>query len=336
MVKIIENYSLAQYNTFGVEVRARYFAEINSIEDLQEVLVQQPSNILVLGGGSNILFTGDFDGWVLKNNILGKRIIKEDIWDTFVEVGSGENWHEFVIWCLKNDLGGVENLALIPGTVGAAPIQNIGAYGVELENVFWYLEAVELATGKLVKFDENCEFGYRNSIFKQELKGQFFITTVAFQLTRNTHHLHTEYGAINKTLAELDIKPKNIQNISKAVIHIRSNKLPDPKTLGNAGSFFKNPIVSATVFNQLKTRFPNIPNYPQEDGTIKLAAGWLIDQCGWKGKRIGNVGAYQKQALVLVNYGEATGKEILHFSQAIQSSVQEKFGLLLEPEVNIL
>ncbi len=337
MVTVLHDRSLAAFNTFGVEARARHFVEISSPEDLQWVLDQQPGDLLILGGGSNLLFVEGFDGWVLQNNIQGKEVVHAEENKVVVAVGGGENWHQFVLWCLEHDYGGVENLALIPGTVGAAPMQNIGAYGVELEDVFHHLEAVELETGKVVEFSkEDCQFGYRQSVFKHKCKGQYFITKVFLQLTKVRHPVNTSYGAIQSLLNQWNITKPTIQEVAKAVIHIRSSKLPDPAVLGNAGSFFKNPIIPTEQFQGLYKQFPDMPHYDQPGGKVKLAAGWLIEQCGWKGKRIGNTGAYEKQALVLVNYGGATGEEIWSLARQIQQSVYEKFEVLLEPEVNVV
>lgn len=340
-MKMQKNISLKHYNTFGIDAKAKNFVTIASIEELQNFIQLSDfhnQSKFILGGGSNVLFTGDFDGIVLKNELLGKKIVAENDTTIRIRVGAGENWHQFVLWCLERDYGGIENLSLIPGTVGAAPIQNIGAYGVELKDVFYSLEALDLQTGETLTFDNAaCQFGYRDSLFKRQLKGKVFIAYVTLQLTKTNHKLHMRYGAIQKILkANGDLELPAIQGISKAIIQIRSNKLPDPTQLGNAGSFFKNPEIAPDFFSRLAARFPNIVSYPMPNGKIKVPAGWLIEQCGWKGKRIGNTGAYARQALVLVNYGNATGMEVATLANEIRASVQTKFGILLTPEVNMI
>lgn len=336
-MKIQNNFSLKNYNTFGIDVDATLFAEIQSVRELQVILAANANqNIMILGGGSNMLLTKDVEALVILNRINGFDIIEEDESAAIVRVGGGENWHEFVLKCIDHDLGGVENLSLIPGTVGASPIQNIGAYGVELKDVFERLEAVELATGKLKTFEkEECQFGYRDSIFKRDLKGQLCITHVYFRLSKK-HQINISYGAIAKVLEEKNIEQPTIKAISDAVIEIRQSKLPDPKILGNSGSFFKNPEIPLAQFEDLQKRFPNIVHYPLPNGKIKVPAGWLIEQCGWKGKRVGNTGAYEKQALVLVNYGNASGEEVYALAKEIAASVMEKFGIKITPEVNVV
>jgi UDP-N-acetylmuramate dehydrogenase len=329
---------LAPLHTFGIEAFADQLLTISSKASLQEIIQQGLSKpFYILGGGSNIVFTKDFEGTILQVDIKGKEIIKETSDEVVVKVGAGESWHEFVLWCLENDFGGVENLSLIPGTVGAAPIQNIGAYGVELVDVFDQLEAIDLATAEECVFQkEECQFGYRDSIFKRTLKGKVLITHVYLRLSKQAHQLHTSYGAIQNTLKEWEIETPSIQEISKAVIHIRQSKLPDPKVIGNAGSFFKNPEIGKAQFEQLKEAFPNIVGYPLDNDKVKVPAGWLIDQCGWKGKRMGNVGCYEKQALVMVNYGNAHGYEVKAHAERVMDSVREKFGVSLTPEVNLV
>lgn len=291
---------------------------------------------MILGGGSNVLFTRNFDGVVLQNHILGKEVMQEDEDHIFVKVGGGENWHQWVMYCLENNWGGVENLSLIPGSVGASPIQNIGAYGVELKDVFHSLEAIQLDTAQLHTFDRQaCRFGYRDSIFKQKAKGKYFITSVTFRLDKQ-HQLHTSYGAIQTELDRMGVSAPSIHDISKAVIHIRQSKLPDPAVIGNGGSFFKNPVVSSSQLAMLQQAYPDIPHYPQADGSEKLAAGWLIEQAGWKGKRLGNYGVHDRQALVLVNYGGARGADIVALSKEIQASVKQQFGVELTPEINLI
>lgn len=331
-----ENHSLKDHNTFGVDCKAKYFASFGSSETLQKLLQNSTKPIFVLGGGSNILLTDDFMGTVLKNEIKGIEVVGETDAHCLVKVGGGEVWNDFVMWSIENGLGGIENLSLIPGSVGAAPMQNIGAYGVELKSVFEKLEAISIETLKVVTFNnEQCAFGYRNSIFKQSLKGKYIITQVFFRLTK-APVFNTSYGAIEKELQSMGAQNLTLQNISQAIINIRRRKLPDPKKLGNGGSFFKNPIISSKQFNALKIEFPNIVGYPVSETQTKVAAGWLIDQAGWKGHRNGDAGIHQSHALVLVNYGNATGAELVALAKQIQQSVWQKFGILLENEVNIL
>lgn len=336
-VQILENQSLSAYNTFGVEAKAQWFASFNSVEALREVLSERLPMAFILGGGSNLLLTRDVPGLVAKNEIAGIQVESETEDSVLVSAGGGTSWHSFVLWCVARGYGGVENLSLIPGTVGAAPIQNIGAYGVEIKDVFEYLEALELATGKIRTFQAaDCSFGYRDSVFKHQLKGQYCILKVVFRLSKNQHQLHTTYGAIQETLAAMGIVHPDIASISEAVIRIRTSKLPDPAKLGNAGSFFKNPEIDAAQFSVLQQSFPNILHFPTAEGRQKIPAGWLIEQCGWKGKRTGDAGCYEKQALVLVNYGQASGQEILDLAKAIIASVESKFGIALTPEVNLI
>jgi UDP-N-acetylmuramate dehydrogenase len=331
-----EDVPLRSYNSFGIDAKARYFATFSDTDMLAAQLKAKGDlPLLVLGGGSNVLLTRDFDGLVLRNEIEGMETVREEGDSVFVKAGAGVNWHRFVLHCIHNDYAGVENLSLIPGSVGASPMQNIGAYGVEIKDVFHELEAMEIATGKLVTFSHSdCAFGYRESVFKNKLKGQFIITSVTYRLSK-TPVFHIEYGAIRQELDAMGVTQLSIAAISQAVINIRSSKLPDWTVIGNAGSFFKNPQVSLDKYAELKTAYPNIVAYPQDAG-MKLAAGWLIEQCGWKGFREGDAGCYPKQALVLVNYGAATGGEIYALSEKIIESVEEKFGVLLEREVNII
>ena len=334
---IKNNIPLKPFNTFGIDVNASQFAAINSVEDLKDVLNTNPSDILILGGGSNILLTKDVDALVLQINLKGIRVLSELENRVQIEVAAGENWHEFVCWCLKENFGGLENLSLIPGNVGTAPIQNIGAYGVELKDSFVSCEALHIHTKELKVFTkEDCNFGYRNSIFKQELKGQYIITSVVFELSSQHHILKTNYGAIESKLENTGIKTPTIQDVSKAVISIRNSKLPDPKIIGNSGSFFKNPVVSASKFQILQSQFQLIPHYNVSEDSIKIPAAWLIDTAGFKGKTFGNFGVHAKQALVLVNYGGASGKDILTLSLQIQKAVKLIFDIDLETEVNIL
>lgn len=335
-----ENFSLKPYNTFGVDAKAKYFTEINTVEALKEALSFSKDNglsLLFLGGGSNILFTKNFDGLVIQLNLKGISLqpLNED--EMLVTAKSGENWHELVMFCLDKNLGGLENLSLIPGNVGTSPMQNIGAYGTEIKDIFVRCTVLNLETLETEVFDlEKCRFGYRDSIFKQEGKGKYVILDVTFKLTTRNHRIKTEYGAIKTELEKSGIENPTIQEVSQAVISIRQSKLPDPKETGNAGSFFKNPTISLTQFEALHEQFQMMPGYPNND-TVKVPAGWLIEQCGWKGKQIGNVAAHKLQALVIVNAtGNASGKEIFDFSTEIINSVKEKFGIELEREVNIM
>lgn len=335
---IQNNVSLKPYNTFGLDVKAKHFASVNSLNEFKQALIESENeDHLFIGGGSNILLTKDFNGLVILNQIKGIQIEKETEDKIYIKAYSGENWHEFVMYCVKNNWGGIENLSLIPGTIGAAPMQNIGAYGMEIEQVFESLEALNLETLDLENFDKTaCEFGYRESVFKRKKKGQYFIYSVTFRLNKKPT-INLEYGDIKAVLQDkqVDLKAASIKNVSDAVIAIRQSKLPDPKVLGNSGSFFKNPTISNEQFDQLKLKFPEIKGYAQTEGT-KVPAGWLIEQCGWKGKRIGNTGSHAQQALVLVNYGGTNGNEVYQLALDIIKSVHEKFGITLEPEVNII
>ncbi|HEY4875133.1 MAG TPA: UDP-N-acetylmuramate dehydrogenase [Puia sp.] len=334
---IQQNISLKNLNTFGIDVKANYFSSFTNDDELAELLTQNPTlKTVILGGGSNILFTKNFDGLILKNEIKGIDLVNEDEDHLYIKVGAGENWHQFVIFCINRNWAGVENLSLIPGNVGASPMQNIGAYGVEIKEVFYELEAFNISEKKVYSFSVNdCEFGYRDSIFKNKYKDQFAILSVTYCLNKFPT-LNLSYGAIKQELESLKIAEPTIRSVSQAVINIRSSKLPDPNVIGNAGSFFKNPIVTQSKIEELKINFPEIIGYNNEDGSVKLAAGWLIEQCGWKGFRKGDVGCYSNQALVLVNYGNASGKEIYDLSEEIFQSVKNKFGVELEREVNIL
>jgi UDP-N-acetylmuramate dehydrogenase len=336
---MVENKNLKELNTFGISANCKYFIEINSIEELQEALKFSKSKKLspfILGGGSNLLLTQDIDTLVIHNNIKGFEVVEESENEVVVEVGAGEVWHELVMHCIEKNWGGLENLSLIPGRVGASPMQNIGAYGVEIKDVFEYLKAVEIATENEKLFDNAaCEFGYRESVFKNIYKNQFVICKVAFRLTKNQHQLNTSYGAIEDELNKNNWE-KNIANISKAVINIRQSKLPDPKEIGNAGSFFKNPVISQALYENILKQYPDISAYRIDENNVKIAAGWLIEKSGWKGKKIGNHGVHDRQALVLVNYGNAEGKDILALSTQIIEDIQLKFGIKLEREVNII
>jgi UDP-N-acetylmuramate dehydrogenase len=336
-MEIKENISLKACTTFGIEASARYFTAFSNQDVLEEALEHNPSLAnLILGGGSNLLLTKNFDGLVLKNEIKGITELHEDNDYVYVKAGAGENWHQFVQYCIQRNWAGIENLSLIPGNVGASPMQNIGAYGVEIEDVFWDLEAWHIKDKKLVTFTKSdCAFGYRESIFKQQFRNQFVILNVTYQL-RKKPRFNTSYGAIEQELEKMGMKELSIQAISDAVINIRLAKLPDPAEIGNAGSFFKNPTVTNEQFKQLQSAFPAIIGHETISGTVKLAAGWLIEQCGWKGFRRGDAGCHVRQALVLVNYGNATGAEIYTLSEEILQSVNKKFGIILEREVNII
>lgn len=336
---ISSNISLKPYNTFGIDASAKFFTSIQSIENIKELLQSteyKNNNHLILGGGSNMLLTQNVDAIVVKNNLKGIEIVKETEDSVFVKCAGGEVWHEFVMWCIDKNFGGLENLSLIPGCTGASPMQNIGAYGVEIKDTFYELEAIHSITGEQKTFSKSeCEFGYRESVFKHQFKNQFIITSVTFQLSKKPT-FHVEYGAIKQELEVMNISELSIKAISQAVINIRSSKLPNPKEIGNAGSFFKNPEVQASVYENLKINFPNIVAYPLENGNYKLAAGWLIEQSGLKGYRVGDAGVHKLQALVLVNYGGATGNEIYNLSTHVLQTVKAKFGVDLEREVNII
>ena len=336
---IQKDIQLKPFNTFGIEATAKYFIEVSSIEQLQEILQNpdyQSTERLILGGGSNMLLTKDFDGLVIKITIKGFEVVNENEDNIWLKVGAGVVWHDLVLQCVNHNYAGMENLSLIPGTVGAAPMQNIGAYGIEIKEIFEELQALEIATGEIKNFDKAmCNFGYRESIFKHEAKGKYIILNVTFKLNKRPT-FHIEYGAIKDTLAEMNISEMSIKSISDAVIHIRQSKLPNPAEIGNAGSFFKNPEIPNSQFETLKAQFPTIPSYPVSDTTTKVPAGWLIEQAGWKGQRFGNVGVHAKQALVLVNYGGGKGEEIKDLSQKIQASVKEKFEIQLSVEVNFI
>ncbi len=330
---IHKNISLKPYNSFSIDVLAKTFIEINSISELKEV-IKKFKKCFVLGGGSNMLLIKPIEIPVIKLNIKGITFENLDDNTVLVNAMAGENWHDFVIWCIGKNYGGLENLSLIPGTVGACPIQNIGAYGVEVKDSIIKVEALEIKTQKIhVLSNADCQFAYRDSIFKSSKKGKYIIVKVTFKLTTNNHNLNMAYGAIKSELANID--EPNIQQISNAVIKIRSSKLPNPKDIGNSGSFFKNPIVNLSQFKKLQKINPNIPFYKIAENKIKIPAGWLIEQCGFKGKRFGNAGIHKKQALVLVNYGNATGKEILELSKTIQKFVKKTFNIDLQTEVNI-
>lgn len=335
-MKIQENYNLKGLNTFGLEAKARYFCPLHKLGGLRSILQWTQEHpelpVLFLGGGSNVLFIEDFPGLVVSVRLQDREILGQDDNYFYVRAAAGENWHEFVRWTIEQNLAGLENLSLIPGTVGAAPMQNIGAYGLELKDRFYELQAIDWRTGELREFSlEDCRFGYRDSYFKSVEPGRWLIVSVVFRLPRQPEW-KTGYDGIREQLAG---KTLNARVISDAVIHLRQSKLPDPAQIGNAGSFFKNPVIAQASWEELKERFPEIPGWPQEEG-VKTSAGWLIDQCGWKGKRNGDAGTYDKHALVLVNHGNASGAELWAFAQEITASVQERFGIALEPEPRVI
>ncbi len=339
-MRIYQNASLQRFNTFGLDESAKEVWVLQDEEDVIELATDRAALHelkLILGGGSNLLLTQPVDGLVAHVALRGKRVVHEDEQSVVVEAQAGENWHQFVLWTLENNWGGLENLSLIPGQVGTAPVQNIGAYGVELKDHFVSLTGIELGAGTKREFDlEDCQFGYRDSIFKHEWKGKFLITSVQFKLTKVNHEIRTEYGAIQDELARMDTTSPTIQDISRAVIAIRESKLPNPAEIGNSGSFFKNPIVPISELKRLKTEYPQIVSYPIDDEHVKLAAGWLIDTAGWKGYRRGDAGVHEKQALVLVNYGEARGKDVHQLALDIIADIKQRFGINLQPEVNVL
>lgn len=330
------DYSLKAFNTFGVDVSAKEFAAFRSAEELRSLL-DRNADIFLLGGGSNLLLTKDIDQLVLKNQILGIQILERSDNKVLVQCGGGEQWHDLVMWAVALGYGGVENLALIPGCVGTAPIQNIGAYGVELKDVMHSLEAVDLQTKQLETYSaEDCQFGYRDSIFKRKYKGKFCITKVMFELTTSDHKLNLEYGNIKDQLAKKGVDRLTINDVCQTVIAIRQSKLPDPEVIGNSGSFFKNPIVDESTIDTVKKNFPDLRCFEHSDGLYKIPAAWLIDKLGLKGFRKGDAGVYDKHALVLVNHGDASGKEIYDLAMSIITKVKETFGIELIPEVNII
>ncbi len=339
MIRILENISLKNFNTFGVEVKARYFAVISCYDELRSLIQERKpaeKKLLIMGGGSNLLFTGDFNGLILRNEIKGIEIVEETDQHVFVKVGGGESWSDFVDSTVRKGWGGLENLSLIPGTTGAAPVQNIGAYGVEQKDAFVSLEACNLTTGKICTYNRpECNFGYRSSLFKTAEKGKWCVLNIIYRLQKKPE-LNLGYAPLRKAFEDKPSEQITIKAVCDAVKNIRRSKLPDPQTLGNAGSFFKNPVIGKEKFNRLQRKFPKIPFYRLKNGNVKIPAGWLIEQCGWKGKRVGNAGVHHQQALVIVNFGRATGEEILQLANAIQYDVSQQFGIGLEPEVLIL
>ena len=335
---IQNNFSLKKYNTFGIEAKAKRFIAVHSVEDLKTVLQEYKSEPkLVLGGGSNMLLTQDIQALVIHIDLKGKKILKEDDDYVWVESMAGENWHEFVLWTIEQNFGGLENMSLIPGNVGTTPVQNIGAYGTEIKDTFISCEAMSIDNQEMKTFSkEACHFGYRESIFKHEAKDQFIITSVVFKLTKRNHKINISYGDITKELEKQNVVTPTLAAISNAVIAIRQSKLPDPKELGNSGSFFKNPIISKEQYEKAKILYPEMPHYVISETQVKVPAGWLIEKAGFKGKRFGDAGIHKNQALVLVNYGNATGKEILDISKNIQATILKEFGIAIEAEVNVI
>ena len=336
-MQVQHNISLKPYNTFGIDVKAKHFISVENIDDLKTIFsTENFPNKFVIGGGSNMLLTKDIDALVIHLNLKGKTIVSTNDNHIFIKAEAGESWHDFVLWTLKQNYGGLENMSLIPGNVGTSPIQNIGAYGVELKDVFESCEVLNLDTLTIETLSKkDCQFGYRNSIFKNEAKGKYIILNVTFKLTKNNHNLHTNYGAILSQLETMNVTNPSIQDVSKAVIAIRQSKLPDPKEIGNSGSFFKNPIISTEQFKELQRNFPNAPHYVISETEVKVPAGWLIETAGFKGKTFDNYGVHKKQALVLVNYGGAKGEDILQLSKLIQKTIYRIFNIYIEAEVNI-
>ena len=337
-MQILENISLKELNTFGINVNARYFVPVSTIDELKSALSSEIlQDKFILGGGSNMLLTKDVDALVIHLDLKGISIISQTEDHVFIKANAGENWHELVLWCLEKDYGGIENLSLIPGNVGTSPIQNIGAYGVELKDTFVECSVIDLGNLEMKTIsNEDCKFGYRDSIFKGKAKGHYIITDVTLKLTKKQHELHVSYGAIVSELKKRDITDPTIRDVSKSVIAIRKSKLPDPKQIGNSGSFFKNPIITIKHYDELIKNFPDIPNYPISETEFKIPAGWLIEKSGFKGKLFGNYGVHEKQALVLVNHGSANGKNILQLAKLIQATIRRIFGISLEIEVNII
>ena len=336
-LQIHQNFSLKNYHTFGAAVSTRWFLTIDHVDQIAEAISIEADKHLILGGGSNILFVKDFEGVVIHNKITGIHVIDEDENTVTVEAGGGVNWHKLVNWTLTRGYGGIENLSLIPGTVGAAPIQNIGAYGVEFSDVFVSLDAVHLKTLQTRTFSAtDCQFGYRQSVFKSELKGQYLVNSVRIRLTKHDHRVNVSYGGIQNALELEGISEPDIQDISRVIISIRQSKLPDPNLIGNAGSFFKNPVITKADYLRIADQEENAPFYPVNEQMVKIPAAWLIEQSGWKGRRIGDAGTYSQHALVLVNHGNATGKELWSVATDIISAVQQRFQIQLEPEVNVI
>ncbi len=337
-MNIISNFSLKKYNTFGIEAFAKKFVAVHSAQELENVLKENVlEKKIILGGGSNMLLTQNIDALVINIDLKGKKIIDEDDNFVWIESQAGENWHELVLWTINQDFGGLENMSLIPGNVGTTPVQNIGAYGTEIKDTFVSCQAMKIETQEITTFlKSDCQFGYRESIFKNKVRDQYIITSVVYKLTKKNHHINISYGDIQQELHAKNIDNPSLKDVSNAVIAIRQSKLPDPKILGNSGSFFKNPIISRAHFNQVQLKFPEIKHYNVSENEVKVPAGWLIEQAGFKGKRFGDAGIHKNQALVLVNYGNATGQEILDVSRNIQQTIFDKFGIAIEAEVNVI
>ena len=337
-MEIQNHFSLRNYNTFGIEAKAKEFVAVHSIEELETILAENKlKKKFILGGGSNMLLTKDIDALVIHIDLKGKKIVEENDDFVWVESQAGENWHEFVMWTIDNNFGGLENMSLIPGNVGTTPVQNIGAYGTEIKDTFVSCSAMKIDSMEMKSFvNAECHFGYRESIFKNEVKDQYIITSVIFKLTKRNHKINISYGDITAELDKLNIKTPTLKDVSNAVITIRQSKLPDPKVLGNSGSFFKNPIVLKSDFELIHKKFPEMKYYEISETEVKVPAGWLIEQAGFKGKRFGDAGIHKNQALVLVNYGNATGQEIVNVSKEIQETIFQKFGIHIEAEVNII
>ena len=335
---IQNNFSLKKYNTFGIEAKAKQFVAVHSVEDLKTVLVENQSQPkFILGGGSNMLLTQDIQALVIHIDLKGIKVLKEDDNFVWVESQAGENWHEFVLWTIDQNFGGLENMSLIPGNVGTTPVQNIGAYGTEIKDTFVSCDAMNIATQEMKTFTkDDCHFGYRESIFKHEAKDQFIITSVVFKLTKHIHKINISYGDITKELEKQNVITPTLKDVSNAVIAIRQSKLPDPKELGNSGSFFKNPIIPKEQYEKAHALHPEMPHYVISETKVKVPAGWLIEKAGFKGKRFGDAGIHKNQALVLVNYGNATGQEILNVSRDIQATILKEFGIAIEAEVNVI
>lgn len=332
------NFSLKKYNTFGIEAKAKHFVAVHTTDELKTVLQHHSSEPkFILGGGSNMLLTQDIQALVIHIDLKGKKVLKEDDDFVWVESMAGENWHEFVLWTISQNFGGLENMSLIPGNVGTTPVQNIGAYGTEIKDTFVSCEAMTIATQQMKTFTkEDCHFGYRESIFKHEAKDQFVITSVVFKLTKHHHKINISYGDITKELEKQNVLTPTLKDVSNAVIAIRQSKLPDPKELGNSGSFFKNPIIPKEQYEKAQALHPEMPHYTVSETEVKVPAGWLIERAGFKGKRFGDAGIHKNQALVLVNYGNATGQEILNVSKDIQATILKEFGIAIEAEVNVI
>ena len=337
-MEIQSNFSLKNYNTFGIEAKARQFVAVHTVAELKTILEEnKDEQKFILGGGSNMLLTKDIDALVIHIDLKGKTILKEDDDFVWVESQAGETWHDFVLWTIDNNFGGLENMSLIPGNVGTTPVQNIGAYGTEIKDTFVSCEAINIATQEMKTFtNADCKFGYRESIFKNEVKDQYIITAVIYKLTKRNHKINISYGDITAELAKNNITVPTLKDVSNAVIAIRQSKLPDPKELGNSGSFFKNPILLKSDFEKIHQKFPEMKYYEVSETEVKVPAGWLIEQAGFKGKRFGDAGIHKNQALVLVNYGNATGQEILAVSKDVQKTVFDTFGIQIEAEVNVI